>query len=338
MDIIKALIKPILIVTVFVILASIGYIVLEGFPPLDALYMTVISITTVGYGEVRHLSELGRVYTMGVIIVGFVLAGYTVSTISEKFIEGIVTFDRRRKKMIKLISDLTDHYIICGYGRIGRVIVEELAKHNKEIVIIENSKEFYDELITSNKLFLVGDATDDEILIEAGIEKARGLIAALPKDSDNLFVTLTAKQLNRDLFIIARANNEKSERKLIRAGADKVFSPYTIGARRMVSAILKPNVLDFLDFTLHHTAVDSDNIAIEEVTLKDDSQLVNKTLAESGIRKNYDAIVVAVKDKDGKMIFNPRFDYVLQPFDTLILIARQHNFNKLKNELLSPSE
>ncbi len=335
MDIIKTLIKPVLIITVFVIWASVGYMVLEGYSPLDALYMTIISITTVGYGEVKPLTELGRVYTMIVIVVGFVLAGYTVSTISEKFIEGILTLDRRRKKMIKLISDLTDHYIICGYGRIGKVIVEELTKNGKEIVIIENSKEFYDELITSNKLFLVGDATDDEILLEAGIEKARGLIAALPKDSDNLFVTLTAKQLNRNLFIIARANNEKSERKLTRAGADKVFSPYTIGARRMVSAILKPNVLDFLDFTLHHTKTDSENIAIEEVTLKDTSQLVNKTLAESGIRKNYDAIVVAVKDKKGNMIFNPRFDYILQPFDTLILIARQNNFNKLREELLA---
>ena len=335
MDIFKTFLRPILIITIFVIFASLGYMIFEGYPPLDALYMTVISITTVGYGEIRPLTEFGRLYTMGVIIVGFVLAGYTVSTISEKFIEGILTLDRRRKKMIKLISDLNDHYIICGYGRIGKVIVEELSKFGKEVVVIENSKDFYDELIASNKLFLVGDATDDEILLEAGIDKAKGLIAALPKDSDNLFITLTAKQLNRKLFIIARANNEKSERKLIRAGADKVFSPYTIGARRMVSAILKPNVLDFLDFTLHHTSIDDENIAIEEITLKENSSLVNKTLAESGIRKNYDAIVVAVKDKNGKMIFNPRFDYTLHPFDTLILIARQVNFKKLKEELLA---
>jgi voltage-gated potassium channel len=335
MDIFKTLLRPLLIIAVFVTLSSIGYIVLEGYPPLDALYMTVISVTTVGYGEIKPLSELGKVYTMGVIVVGFILAGYSVSTISEKFIEGILTLDRRRKKMIKLISDLREHYIICGYGRIGKVISEELTKNGKEIVIIENSKEFYDELITSNELFLVGDATDDEILIESGIEHAKGLVAALPKDSDNLFITLTAKQLNKNLFIIARANNEKSERKLIRAGADKVFSPYTIGARRMVSAILKPNVLDFLDFTLHHTSADSENIAIQEVTLKNDSILVNKTLAESGIRKKYDAIVVAVKDMKGNMMFNPRFDYVLQPADTLILIAQQNNFNKLKEDLLS---
>ncbi len=329
----KSILKPILIITCFVILASLGYVLIEGYPFIDALYMTVISITTVGYGEIHKLSELGRLYTMGVIIVGFILAGYTVSQITENFLEGVVTFDRRRKKMIKLISDLNDHFIICGYGRIGKIIVEELVSSGKEVVIIENNKEFFDDLLSSEKLFLIGDATDDEVLMEAGVERAKGLIAALPKDADNLFVTLTAKQLNNHLNIISRSSNERTERKLLRAGANKVFSPYTIGAKRMAKAILKPNVLDFIDFTFHSAG--NEDIVIEEITLPENSKLINKTLAESGIRKNYNAIVVAVKDMFGKMVFNPSFDYVINKNDTLILISKYIDFKKLKENLAS---
>ncbi len=328
----KSILKPIIILTIYVFLASAGYIIFEHFSPLDALYMTVISITTVGFGEIEPLSGFGRLYTLGVIIIGFVLVGYSVSVITEKFIEGIVTLDRRRKKMIKLISDLSEHYIICGYGRIGKTIVEELSKSNKEIVIIESNKEYYEELLRTENLFLIGDATDDELLIEAGVDRAKGLIATLPKDSDNLFVTLTAKQLNRNLFIIARSNQESSERKFLRAGADRVFSPYTIGAMRMTTAILKPNVLDFLDFTLQHKT-SKNNIIIEELTLKKDSVLIGKTLAESGIRKNYNAIVVAVKDKNGDMNFNPPFNYSLSEADTLILIAEKDDFKKLERDI-----
>jgi voltage-gated potassium channel len=333
----KSILKPVIILTVYVLIASLGYIVLEGYTPLDALYMTVISITTVGYGEIEPLSGFGRLYTIGVIIVGFILVGYSVSVITEKFIEGIVTLDRRRNKMIRLISDLTDHYIICGYGRIGRIIVDELSKSKKDVVIIESNKEYYEELLRSENLFLIGDATDDELLIEAGVDKAKGLIATLPKDSDNLFVTLTAKQLNRNLFIIARANQETSEKKFLRAGADRVFSPYTIGAMRMTTAILKPNVLDFLDFTLQHKTSEND-IIIEEITLHKDSILAGKTLAESGIRKNYNAIVVAVKNKKGEMNFNPPFNFVLSESDTLILIAEKNDFIKLEKDIKGEAE
>ena len=330
---IKGILKPIILISIFVTLSSLGYVILEGYTPLDALYMTIISITTVGYGEIEPLSPLGRLYTIVVIIVGFTLAGYTVTTISEKFIESILTLDRRRKKMIKLISDLSNHYIVCGYGRIGRVIVEELSKFGKELVIIENNKEYYEELLKTEKMFLIGDATDDDLLLEAGIERAKGLIAALPKDTENLFVTLTAKQLNKKLYVIARANQDTSVKKFLRAGASRVFSPYTIGAMRMVISILKPNVLDFLDFTLQHHQEAKEKIIIEEITLHENSPLLSKTLAESGIRKNYNAIVVAVKNKDNKMIFNPPFNYTLTEGDTLILIAEENNFKKLEKEI-----
>lgn len=235
--------------------------------------------------------------------------------------------------MIKLISDLSNHYIVCGYGRIGRVIVEELSKFGKELVIIENNKEYYEELLKTEKMFLIGDATDDDLLLEAGIERAKGLIAALPKDTENLFVTLTAKQLNKKLYVIARANQDTSVKKFLRAGASRVFSPYTIGAMRMVISILKPNVLDFLDFTLQHHQEAKEKIIIEEITLHENSPLLSKTLAESGIRKNYNAIVVAVKNKDNKMIFNPPFNYTLTEGDTLILIAEENNFKKLEKEI-----
>ncbi len=331
MDKKKELTYIIVFFVAFLILSSLGYVVFENYSFLDALYMVFISITTVGYGEIQPLDKFGRVYTIFVILIGFTGFGYTIKVLTENLVESILTLKFRRNKMLKLISEISNHYIICGYGRIGKIITDELHKANKEVVVVDNDKELLHDLIKRKIPFLLGDATDDETLLEAGVERAKVLVAALPKDTDNLFLVLTAKQLNKNLHIIARASVESSEKKLYRAGANKVFSPYKIGAMRMAKAILKPSVTDFLDFTYHDTLINE--IEMDEVTIPETSSLVGKNLAESEIRKKYNAIVVAIKKKDGKMVFNPNFDYVLQGGDTLIFISEQENIDRLKMDV-----
>ncbi len=327
----KELIYILLFFFTFILLASFGYMILEGYSFIDAIYMVLISITTVGYGEVKPLNTIGRIYTIFVILIGFAGTGYTIKVLTENFIENVVTLRFRRKKMLKLISEMENHYIICGYGRIGKIITKELVEANKEVVVVDSNNDLLNELIKLKIPFLLGDATDDETLIEAGIERARGLIATLPKDTDNLFVVLTAKQLNKNIYVLARASLESSERKLLRAGADKVFSPYKIGAMRMAKALLKPNVTDFLDFTYHDTLVNE--IEMDEITIPQNSSLIGKNLAESEIRKKYNAIVVAIKKKDGKMVFNPNFDYIFEAGDTIIFISEQENIDKFKKDM-----
>ncbi len=331
MDKRKEILYLIIFFTLFLFLSSLGYMVFEKYSFIDALYMVFISITTVGYGEIEPLDKFGRIYTIFVILIGFTGFGYTIKIVTESFVESVLTLKFRRNKMLKLISEISDHYIVCGYGRIGKIITQELNKANKEVVVVDNDRELLNELIKLKIPFLLGDATDDEVLIEAGIERAKVLVASLPKDTDNLFLVLTAKQLNKNLHIIARASVESSERKLLRAGANKVFSPYKIGAMRMAKAILKPSVTDFLDFTYHDTLINE--IEMDEVTISSGSPLVGKNLAESQIRKKYNAIVVAIKKEDGTMVFNPNFDYVLQEGDTLIFISEQENIDRLKKDV-----
>ncbi len=328
------LILVVFLTLLFIILSSLGYVLIDDYSFLDALYMTIISITSVGYGEIHTLSQLGRIHTMFVILIGFILLGYLLKLVSESVLEQILSSDYRRKKMIKTIHDLENHYIICGYGRIGQIITKELTKNNFEVVVIDDNKGLYDLFIKQHMFFMIGDATDEETLIESGIEKAKGLIVATPKDADNLYIIMTAKQINKSIYVLARSTNENSEKKLIRAGADKVFSPYKIGANRMVTSIIKPNVHDFLDFTLQEYS--EHNITLEEFTLFENCNLIGKTLADTGLRKDYNGIVVAVKSQNGggKMLFNPNFDYRLQLGDTLILIIEQSSFLKLKNEVV----
>ncbi len=327
----KELIYIVVFFSLFILIASLGYVIFENYPFLDAIYMVLISITTVGYGEIRPLDQFGRIYTIFVILVGFAGFGYTLKVVTESFVEGVLTLKFRRNKMLKLISEIRDHYIVCGHGRIGKIITQELHKAKKEVVVVDNDRELLNDLIKLKIPFLLGDATDDETLLEAGVERAKALIAALPKDTDNLFLVLTAKQLNKNLYVIARASLESSEKKLLRAGANKVFSPYKIGAMRMAKAILKPSVTDFLDFTYHDTLINE--IEMDEVTIPPDSPLIGKNLAESEIRKKYNAIVVAIKKKDGQMVFNPNFDYVLKEGDTLIFISEQSNIDRLKSDV-----
>ncbi|RLB81998.1 MAG: potassium channel protein [Deltaproteobacteria bacterium] len=311
---------------------TIGYMVTEGWPFIDALYMTVITLSTVGYSEVRGLSSTGRIFTMVLIILGVGFVFYLAGSIIQFMVEGRIREILGRRKLKKKIRVQKGHYIICGYGRVGSSICEALASKPLNIVVIERDPARIAKLNERNILHIPGEATDEENLIRAGVERARGLVAALKTDSDNVYVTLSARQLNPDLFIMARAGEEHSERKLLAAGANKVLCPYRMGAHRMAQTILRPTVTDFVELTLMDT---SRNIQMEEMPVHPSSRLIDVALQDSGIRKDLDLIIVAVKKAAGDMLFNPSSQTKLGAGDTVIAIGEKKNLEKLER-LLNP--
>ncbi|WP_420264391.1 potassium channel family protein [Candidatus Magnetominusculus dajiuhuensis] len=300
-----------------------GYMVTEGWGAFDSFYMVVITLATIGYQEVHPMSVSGRSFTIVLIIFGVGALAYTVNTAMRIVLEGELQEVLGRRKMEKKIKAMTDHYIICGYGRLGQIICRELRSNDVPYVVIEKARP--EEDTDSAELFLTGDATRDEVLIEAGIGRAAGLISVLSTDAQNLFVVLSARGLNPTLKIVARAGEESTESKLIRAGADRVVSPYHIGGLKMAQTILKPAVVDFLEF-----ATKSGNIELqmEELTVTQGSEFANRTLSDLGIGRKFGVIIVAVKRSAGEMLFNPTHKSIVEPGDTLIALGE---VSKLKN-------
>lgn len=316
----------------FVILVGgcVGFMVIEGWTALDAIYMTIISLTTVGFQEVHPLSRAGRIFTMLLIVsgVGFIL--YFLGSIAKMMVEGTIKDVLGRRKLEKQISHIGGHYIVCGFGRIGRTVSQLLREKPMEVVVIEKDPECIPLFQEKNILYVSGEATSEENLIKAGIQRAKGLVAAASSDADNVYITLTARGLNPDLFILARAAEESSIIKLTRAGADKVVSPYDIGARSMANSILRPTVIDFIELAMHNRSLD---LQMEELTVGEKSEMKDLTLMESAIRKDFDLIVVAIKKGSGEMIFNPSPQAKIQIGDILVALGDRENLNRLEKKL-----
>jgi voltage-gated potassium channel len=322
----------IFLAVLILVAGTLGYVFLEGWPFIDALYMTVITLATVGFNEVHQLSRAGRVFTMVLIMVGVGFVFYLAGSIIQFMVEGRIRDILGRRKLEKELRRLKDHYIVCGYGRVGSSICDLLASKPLGFVVIERDPERTDRLSDRNLLYVAGDATDEENLTKAGVEKARGLLAVLKTDSDNVYVTLTARQLNPELFIIARGGEEKSENKLRAAGANRVVSPYLMGAHRIAQTILRPTVTDFLELTLMEKSRD---IQMEEVPVHPASKLIDVALQDSGIRKDFDLIIVAVRKPEGEMLFNPSSQTRLQGGDMVVAIGEKHNLERLE-KILNP--
>lgn len=314
------LVLSIVILLGVLIVGAVGYRVIEVEQApsfLDAVYMTVITVSTVGYREIWTLSDNGKLWTIGVILLGIATVSYAFTSLISVVIGGELRSMRESKKMQKTIQDMRDHVILCGYGRMGSLVVRELQKRGVPVVVIEMKHELEEELTNADIHYLIGDATDEELFHRAGLMHARALVTILPSDADNVFVTLTAHTLRTDLTIVARAEAPATEAKLIRAGASRVVSPQRAGAMRVTNILTRPAVVDFVE--LADKGVD---LEIDEYVVADRSPLCGKTLRESGVRNRSDAIVVAVKRLDGTAIFNPDAETSLHAGDTLILVGR----------------
>lgn len=298
---------------------TIGFKAIEGWSLLDSLYMTLMTVTTVGYGPPFPLSEAGRNFAIFFMVVGVGTTGYLLSSAVQSLVrsEILATFGKRRKQ--REMSKLKDHFIICGAGRVGSRIIRELARVSAPFVAIEADAQLATELNLSDAQLLVRDATLDETLLEAGIARARGLAACLPDDADNLYVVLTARTLNPKLHIVARAVEELAESKLIRAGANLVISPAIIGSHRMAQALIKPAVADFMD----SITADTLDLAFEQVDIEAASSLAGLKLKDTTIRSELDIVVIAVRRAaGGEMVFNPSGDTQIRAGDLLVCIGR----------------
>lgn len=327
MDPVRRLRISLLFLAVVICAGMLGYSVIEGWPLFDALYMTVITLATVGFKEVHELSHAGKVFTITLIIGGTGVIAYSLGSLIQFMVEGQFQQVVGRRKMQQTIGKLRDHYIICGFGRIGQMICKEFETRPVTFVVVEKNPHLCERLSREGYLFVQGNATDDETLVAAGIDRARGLITAVTSDTDNVYITLTARGLNPELFILARAGEEGAEVKLMRAGASKVISPYTIGAVRMAHAILRPSVVDFIEL-----ATASENLAlqIEEIEVSEKSLLVGKTLVTAEIRQSMGIIIVAIKQPDGHMLFNPPSHTVINPHSVLIILGERPAITRLE--------
>ncbi len=304
-------------ITLILVLGTIGYMVLEGWDFLDSLYMTIISITTVGFGEVHPLDDTGRIFTILLILGGMSVLAYSVHYFGQNLIEGELRNIFGRRRLERKIALLKKHYIICGYGRMGRIVTEELLKRRLRVVVIEKDKEVVEKLQEEGIVYIHGDATEEEVLLKANIKKAKALVATLPEDAENLYLTITAREMNRDLFIVARSTDARVERKMMRAGANKVISPYRLGGLRMANALIRPEAIEFIEL-----AMEGFDVRMEEIPIFEGSPFAYKKLRDSGIRDKYGAIVVAIKRGPANYIFNPGPDEKILPGDIIIVIGK----------------
>jgi voltage-gated potassium channel len=323
----RKLILSLMALLCVVLAGTAGYIYLEHWSLLDSIYMTVITLTTIGFKEVHELDNAGQVFTIALVIFGVGTVAVAVKNATKLMLEGELRNIFGRKRLEKEIAKLKGHYIVCGYGRMGRFIARELAGKPVPFVIIERNAESIPEADREKYLFYIGEADKDDTLVDAGIDRAKGLITVVSTDAENLYIVLTARGLNPKLSIVARAGEEGSETKLKRAGANRVISPYLIGAHKIAQAVIRPAVLDFLEFA---TSSENMDLNMEEVSILPGSLMAGKKIKDSGIRQELDIIIVAIKKATGAMNFNPSPGGVLEEGDVLIALGRPDMLRRLE--------
>jgi len=320
-------IASIILVIVF-LLGSIGYHFIENMSFFDGFYMTFITITTIGFAELKNLSAGGRILTMGLFVMGIGVISYIASQTTQLIFESEIF---RKRAMKKQLDKMENHYIICGYGRIGHRIAQVLRNADIPLVVVENRESSIERIKDDKLLYVEGDAQEESVLIEAGIKKAKGLICTLSRDQDNVFVTLIARELNEDIFILVRTNQHQNTKKILRSGANKVISPYEIGADRMANVILRPHVDQFIDRILGGPTQDH---VFDEVKIFKGSELAGKTLSEAEIRQKYFVVIIAImpEGKTREIKFNPGSDDQINVGDSLIVLGEEDNIRKLRSD------
>jgi len=307
-----------------------GFVIIDHYSVFDAFYMTMITVSTVGYAEVHPLSHAGRVFNSFLIFFGVTIMLLAVGGMTQAIIELELNqyFGKRRVK--KMIDRLQDHFIVCGFGRVGRGAAFELQRSGVPFLVVDSNEDRVEHAMKAGMLAALADATDDETLREAGIHRAKGLIATLSSDSDNLYVILSAKALKPALLVSARISSEQSEKKMRLAGADYVFAPYDMTGNRMAQVMLRPHVFQFIDFTTKGMGL---NVGIEQLRVGSASDFASKSLRDMQIRKELGVIVLAIRRSDGEMIFNPPAETEIHGGDFLIVMGESANLQRLEQRL-----
>ncbi len=308
---------------------TVGYVAIEGWSPWDAFYMTVTTITTVGYREVHELDRPGQVFTVLLLIGGVGTALYTFTLLATTVLEGGLPNQLRQRRHARMLESIKDHFIVCGFGRIGSIIAKEFSRRSVPLVIIEREPERVKESLERGFLTLEADASDENVLAKAGIARARGLIAAVGTDAENVYAVLSARVMRPDLFIIGRAEGEDSIRKLRQAGANRVISPYLIGAQHIAQSAISPAVVDFIQLA---TSSENLELAMEEVTVSERSPLANRSILAANLRQRFGVIVVAIQRQDRRMDFNPEPESSILAGDTLVVLGKSDSLKRLEVE------
>ena len=330
MDRTTHLVIVVLLAVFLVGLGTAGYMVIEDWNVLDSIYMTVITLSTIGYGEVNPISSAGRIFTLVLIVMGVGFFLYVLGNVVQFLVEGRIRIILGRHKLGKQIGHLNNHYIVCGYGRMGRAFCRYLIQKGLKFVVLEKNEDRIPVMNTDHVLYIAGEATIEENLHKAGVKRASNLIATLGTDADNVLLVLLAKGLNPDLYVVARASQNASKKPLDTAGADVVVSPFDVGARRMAHAILRPNVIRFLEFAFSDEDTD---IHIEEFVVAESSNLVGVPLLESGIRQDYNLMILSIIKADGEMVFNPSADTTIRAEEKVIVVGRIDDLGRLEKAL-----
>jgi len=329
----RRLLWPLLVLLALLFVGTAGYQLVEGWAWFDALYMTVITITTVGFLEVHPLGPGGRVFTMALALGGVFTAFYAAAEFIRVVVTGEIHTLLGRQRMESRLEKLSGHLVVCGFGRMGRLVAEEFASAALPFVVIDREPRVFEGFAMPEGIPLVGDATDDDVLRKAGVERARALVTAAASDADNLFITLSARLLNDKLLIVARAEGEGADVKLRRAGANRVVTPYSIGGHRVAQAVLRPNVMDFIELATRSEHLE---LQIEEVAVRGGSSLVGCSIKASPIRSELGIIIVAIKKPEGSMAFNPAPETALEAGDLLITLGHRQQLDRLEQMASAP--
>lgn len=320
----------VLLLVIILFIGVTGYRVISDYSWVDALYMTVITMTTVGFGEVVPLDDQSKIFTIFLILASVVIVGYALSIITEYILSKNDIEELKHKKMQKKIDSFKNHVVVCGYGRNGKQAVKKLLAHNKSFVVIEKDKEMEDRLQLDEVPYVIGNANEDEVLMIAGIDRASNFISALPNDADNLFVVLSTRQINKNINIISRASNESSYNKLKFAGANNVILPDNIGGDHMASLVVVPGLMEFID---NLSIVGKSNINIEEIAVeKLYSTKPVKTIKDLDLRKKTGCTVIGYKDENGEYIVNPEAELELASNSKIIILGRPEQIQELNSE------
>ncbi|MBL7663204.1 potassium channel protein [bacterium] len=321
------------IIVALILMGTCGYIVIEGWGPLDALYMTFITLSTVGFREVHDLSPYGRIFTITLIASGVSMAAYSLSVLTRAVIEGEIGQIRELRKTMKAIQSLNNHIIVCGYGGLGQSVVRELQKAKQDFVVVEKDLFEVEKLKQDSILHIHGDASEDAVLFAAGINRAKSLLSLLSTDADNVYTILCARELNTNLLIVARSEDETGETRLKRAGANRILAPYRVAGSRIAQSLTRPHVSDFLDITAGRETTGG-GLVIEEIQVPDNCPLVGQTLQQSNLRTRTGAIIAAYISASGDMHFNPEANTAIEAGATMIVLGSKEALQKL-SEILS---